>query len=237
MVSSDPSLVEELHPFAQQLQALKKQREEALAPLINDLKALLQEQLHHYSAQFTGEWDHLSAQLQTVDTEQCRLLESQLQELLAHYSYEPMSKLLFMVSNAGLDYLSLDPMQVDFLKQHRRITRRIQKSLQKVSQATSLQQLTARVEAAAALMHWQQLPHPQKLIHYQQQLFTAVVDRLSDFLFSPTAHLPQQEIHPHNRSVIAQIFNTAWIHDPAVCEYYLCEFDQLAAEEKRKAGS
>lgn len=221
----------EEHPFTQQLLQLKRQREEALTPVVEEMRALLQEQLHHYLPNFQTEWQQLSDKMEAIDSQQRINQEEQLHGLLAHYSYEPMSKLFLMISASGLDYLSLNPLQVDFFKQHRRTTRLVRKKLQEIAKSASLDQLSEGVEGIAALLRWEKLPHPQQLIKYQQKLFTTVIHKLSDFLLSPTAHLPQSDLYPHHRSVLTHILSTAWIQDPAVCDYYLCEFEHLMPKD------
>ncbi len=218
--------------FKRELNAIKTAREQVLSPLVEQITTLLNKELTEPLEDFSERFYALSDVLIKASNEQTIESSQQLRHLLTFYSDEPMEGLIKLTDAAGLHSLLANVSAP--LPAFRSTIPELKQRLAAISQATSLESLDQAVQSTTLWLSLKHFPEPKVLASHQKQLYNAVIQKLSDFLFSSHAHLPSQAFVAANRSLLQAIFQHAWIKDEDTQDYFLEEFDLLVADNDKR---
>ncbi|MFA6914826.1 MAG: FHA domain-containing protein [Parachlamydiales bacterium] len=227
---NDTEILEQ-NKFQLSLQSIQIARKEKLTLILNQIKALLDNQVTSPSIEFVQNYQLLNDELISVIATLNEENALQLRYLMRQYSDEPLDELLKKVQAAGLSQLltsspSPNTDNSDQLKEA------FESKLSDIKQARNLESLEAAVQTAIQWIASDTLQDPQLLSGFQKQTSETVIQKLGDFLLSPQDNLPQTELVANKRLLLETVLSHAWIKDDEIKHYFLNEFDILSSQEE-----
>lgn len=218
-----------LNQFQAALQSIQHTRKEKLSEQVNEIKTLLDNQITTPTNDFKQNFQSLSQKLISEVAVTNEENTQQLHQLISDSSDKPLEGLLNEVQTAGLGQLLTTSQSHSEDKD--RLKNEFETKLNDVTEAGQLENLETALQVITQWVTLNTHLDPQLLSSFQKQTSEGVIQKLSDFLLSPTNHLPKNDLIVNKRGQLESILNLAWIKDDEVKHYYLNEFDILSSQE------
>lgn len=149
--------------------------------------------------------------------------------LQQEYATIPFGLFMSYVKAAGLESLVEENLQnhTETSETMLQFESLFQSQLQKIQQSISLKKLNSNLNNMLQLLTLENVPDPKTFILYQNIIRAHALNRIDNFLFSPTENLPATDMKEENLTLLSRILKTVWIADEGELDYYLEEFNQL----------
>lgn len=221
------------HPLYVQLYALLATRYQVLKPLGEEMIAMISQESLEASDNFKTRFQQLLKDYEEIDIEQQKRIVRNLIELYKSYSDMPVAHFFAYIRAAGLGTIAKQPLKEQAQALGDRILKREQFdwNLQRIYTANNFHELEQFVREAATLLTLNNLPEPEKLILWQNEMRTLVQRKVGEFLFSSQKSLPVQSFTEATRTQLANILKMAWVTDPDEYQFFLSEYDLIASSK------
>ncbi|MEC7839626.1 MAG: FHA domain-containing protein [Chlamydiota bacterium] len=216
-------------PLYVQINKLALARSEVLSPIGNKIITLIQENNRDANTHFDEQLTNLISQYKQTSSEMNEATVKALKNLYDEHDYLSMSEFSQYVTSAGLDGLSksyfskvADEEVTEALTEEQ-----FQEILTSIENSNNFRELDAITNASAHLLRLDNIPDSVKLISFQNDLRTKVLEKLNEILFSPENEFPASEKTEENRALLSKVLFQSWVIDPEEQEFYLNEYDKL----------
>lgn len=217
------------HPLYLQLKTVYADRKRALKSLSRQMVELLNLQNSELNPNFQDSFDTLLDQYIKADKQHQHKIINTLGKLYQEYVDMPLEEFIKYVNKAKLTSFAnatLDE-QKDSLGDKVLTQDKIEKQFQMILGSESIHELEHVVEETAHILSLENLPDPEKLIHYQDQMHNYTLNRLGILLLSSDSPYNIEPLEERDRDTLVHILDNAWISDPYEFDYFISEFDNV----------
>lgn len=229
--------LDEESPLYKQVMALAEERRDELSPIATQLIDLINENTENQLPDFATKLKALLAKYRESSDDQSEAIIVTLKELYTEYENMPLSEFLGYVKVAGLSPIAESHLiKMSKEKDSNTLTKEeFAHQLEKISATETFDDLYKVAKETAQELKLYNIPDTNRLILYQNQMRTQVLEKLNEMLFSPDSSLTDAELNAKNRQILQEILQISWITDADEQNFYLNEYDILAEEKERKA--
>lgn len=175
----------------------------------------------------------LAAKYQKTEIELGKKAIASIYTLQKKYRHIPIMQFMHYIKSAGLDPLIQENIQqnADTNGLSSIELENINFYIESIDNSKSLNELDDNLSTLFALLNLEDFISPARLNHHQNRVHASTVRRLDHFFLTSKNTIPQEELGPHNRGRLQDIFKKSWITDNDEVDYYLNEFDLLTSRE------
>ena len=219
-------------PLINKLSEITSLHQNTLQSVCNEMILLLKKQVKSSQHNFASEFLILQQKIfERIDELKADSLQK-FKSLLEEYYLIPAANFVEMVKEADLEmefeeFLNTLRNQKSYLESEL-TERQILEGLQNIQSSGNWQEMEYSTDYAIKLLQFEHVPYIEPLVHYQQAMKVAVMDKLNEFFYSSHRALPDVQYLKHNRESLVRILQNAWIDDFTTAETYLNEFDKRA---------
>lgn len=223
--------IDHSHPLYVELYALLATRYQVLKPISDEMVALLSQDALETTADFKTRFQKLLEDYTEIDAEQQKRIVKNIIYIYKSHSEMPVAQFIAYIRAAGLGPLSKQPLKEQAKLLGDRILQRSQvdEQLYHIRTAHHFQDLEQYVREATNMLTLENLPEPETLMLWQNEMRAQVQRKVGEFLFSSQKALPAVTFTEATRTQLSNILKMAWVTDPDEYQFFLTEYDILAS--------
>lgn len=219
------------HPLFKKLASLNNKRQKELIPYAEKVQIILKKDINNGIKNFKSEMDEAIAKYTLQANKESNEVVKEIMALYRENQDIPLSEFLGYIDAAGLSSFIEDHWRSK--KNHETIDLKtsspeFMQEIELINSANSFNELLEAVENAHTILNLNQFYSTSEIIAFQNKVRIAVLERLGDFILSPSKRLNMIEYGPSNRQKLQEILNKSWIFDEEEQQFFLEEFDHLS---------
>jgi hypothetical protein len=217
-------------PLLFKLSEISSLHQHLLHSVTNEMIALLKKQAKSSQPDFLSHFIELQKRLLEINEELKINAHYKLETILKESYLIPAESFVQLIKEEGLknefeDFLQALRDRKSYLDAELAL-RQAEEIVPKIQSSKRWEELDQITDRASKLLQFEQIPYVDPLIHYQEKMKTAVIQKLNEFFYSPENALPDNQFLQEHRESLVKILQSAWIDDFATAEAYLNEFDK-----------
>lgn len=218
-------------PLSLHYHAIARQRRHQLLALEQQMGTLLAHNREQYNPDFNRQFKTLLRRYHAAERTQQVAAAQHLMELQREHPWIGLEQMVEHVRDAAVESLvrrglaQLDIQDTEKLS----FQSLVQEQFQEIQDADSWDGLQRGVDTLVKILYLDQYPFLDILVSWQQQGRTCTLKKLDHFLLSAETPLSSDAFHSASRLQLQHILRSVWVADTAERDFYLGEFDLLAA--------
>lgn len=235
--TSPSSSVDTKNPLYQMLSSVASQRKHALKKSNDKIIALVQQHNEEGVPHFKRRHRKLVREYEEVQEQQRAIAEKRIkkvyQRFLTEQGYSPGDPpvidtfMAYVKATSMDDFVPEDLQAVDMLTSPEAPETDGELVLTAIRNATDLASLDASVAEAARLLRPENIGDSSTLLTLESAVRTTVLNKVGEFLLSPSSRPDAEMFSAKNRAVLTRILNSAKVAEGEEKAFYLKEFDLL----------